>query len=444
MSIPLDRLYHYIESVAKEIYKGDVIIYRFFPHGSKNINDLNSISPLTWADKSISLAVICYDQEPLHWELYNVLPNFTTTKWNKTLTDNSLLPWCPNNLCNIYNIYDQNILLHSEQRSSQCDLYQENNFILAYYWSHAIISLDWYRFAKYINQKKCVKKTFLIYNRAWSGTREYRLKFLESIINAKLEKYCQTTMTSVESESNLHYSLHTFKNPIWQPTLQLEKYFLSNQTTSCYSADFVLEDYENTNIEVVLETLFDDDRLHLTEKSLRPIACGQPFILTATHGSLEYLRSYGFKTYHSVWNEEYDQIKDPKDRLNAIIELMRTIAGWDSTTQQNKMIQAQQIAEYNKQYFFSEEFFKLVSNELKQNLSSAITLAHSTNTAQVWRTRRKEIGKVDTIRDILSGRVPHPDFDSDPKHFNTITRKSIAKVMAAAINFSKKKSSTHS
>jgi hypothetical protein len=315
---------------------------------------------------------------------------------------------------------------------------------LAYYWSHAVISLDWYRFAKYINQKKCVKKIFLIYNRAWSGTREYRLKFLELIINAKLEKYCQTTMTSVESESNLHYSLHTFKNPKWQPTLQLEKYFLPNQTTSCYSADFVLEDYENTNIEVVLETLFDDDRLHLTEKSLRPIACGQPFILTATHGSLEYLRSYGFKTYHSVWNEEYDQIEDPRDRLDAIIELMRTIADWDSPTQQSKMAQAQQIAEYNKQYFFSEEFFKLVSNELKQNLSSAITLAHSTNTAQVWRTRRKEIGKVDAIRDILSGSVPHPDFDSAPKYFNTITRKNIAKVMAAAVNFSKKKSSTHS
>ena len=41
MSIPLDRLYHYIESIAKEIRGDDVLIYRFFPHGSKNINDLN-------------------------------------------------------------------------------------------------------------------------------------------------------------------------------------------------------------------------------------------------------------------------------------------------------------------------------------------------------------------------------------------------------------------
>jgi len=250
-------------------------------------------------------------------------------------------------------------------------------------------------------------------------------------------------MTPVESESNLHYTLHTFKNPKWQPTLQLEKYFLPNHTTSCYSADFVLEDYEHTSIEVVLETLFDDDRLHLTEKSLRPIACGQPFILGATHGSLEYLRSYGFKTYHDVWNEEYDLIEDPEDRLNAIIELMRTIAGWDSTTQKNKMIQAQQIAEYNKQHFFSEEFFELVSNELKQNLANAIALANSTNFAQGWLTRRKEIGKVDAVRNILSGRTPHPDFSDSPYYYSAITRKNIAKVMAAAVNFSKKKTSTH-
>jgi hypothetical protein len=43
MSIPLDRLYHYILNVAQEIYNDRIIIYRFYPHGSKNINDLNNL-----------------------------------------------------------------------------------------------------------------------------------------------------------------------------------------------------------------------------------------------------------------------------------------------------------------------------------------------------------------------------------------------------------------
>jgi len=438
MSVPLDRLYHYIENIAKDLHGNNIVIYHFFPHGSKNIENLKPLYYSDWASTVTSPAIYCNDQEPLDWNFYNE-ECVSNSNWARLCVKNSLNPTIPNNLCKFVNFYGKNILLHSEQKSAECDLYQKNNFILSYYWSHAVISLDWFRFAKYVDQKKSVKKTFLIYNRAWAGTREYRLKFLELIINAKLEKYCQTTMNPVDPDLKLHYTLHKFKNPNWQPVLSLEKYFLPNHTNSCYSADFVLEDYEHTDIEVVLETLFDDDRLHLTEKSLRPIACGQPFILSATVGSLEYLRNYGFKTYHDIWNEDYDLIKNSEDRLTAIIELMRTIAAWDTKTRKDMMIRAQQIAQYNKEYFFSEEFFKLVSNELKQNLSNAITLANITNTSQDWLSRRKEIGKVDAIRDVLSGRVPHPDFDSAPEYFNTITRKNIAKVMAAAVNFSKKK-----
>ena len=45
MSIPLDQLYHYIENVAQEIYSDRIIIYRFYPHGSKNINNLTIKNP---------------------------------------------------------------------------------------------------------------------------------------------------------------------------------------------------------------------------------------------------------------------------------------------------------------------------------------------------------------------------------------------------------------
>jgi hypothetical protein len=222
----------------------------------------------------------------------------------------------------------------------------------------------------------------------------------------------------------------------------LENYFPPNSATSHCSADFDLNDYENTNIEVVLETLFDDDRLHLTEKSLRPIACGQPFILGATFGSLEYLRSYGFKTYHTVWSEDYDLIEKPMDRLNAVIKLMCTIAAWDTKTQKDKMIQAQEIAGYNKKYFFSKDFFNLISNELKQNLSDAITLSNNTNTSQAWLSRRKEIAKVNTIRDILSGLAPHPDSNDSPEFYSTFTRENIAKVVAMARKFQNQKNNS--
>ena len=44
MSIPLDRLYHFIDQTARKIYGEPVLIYRFWPHGSKNIDNLSQLN----------------------------------------------------------------------------------------------------------------------------------------------------------------------------------------------------------------------------------------------------------------------------------------------------------------------------------------------------------------------------------------------------------------
>ena len=69
MSIPLDRLYHYIENVAKSVCEDDVIIYRFYPHGSKKLEDLSSFRLYDVKQRYTNLPVYCNDQEPLQYEL---------------------------------------------------------------------------------------------------------------------------------------------------------------------------------------------------------------------------------------------------------------------------------------------------------------------------------------------------------------------------------------
>ena len=171
---------------------------------------------------------------------------------------------------------------------------------------------------------------------------------------------------------------------VWHPQTALEDYFPINTTPSHYSADFDADDYNATDIEVVLETLFDDARLHLTEKSLRPIALAQPFVLAATAGSLEYLRSYGFKTFSSIWDESYDAVKDPEQRLYAITNLMAQINNWELPTRKRKLAEAQAIANYNQQHFFSQEFFNQVTNELTANLTTALAKVQGTRNLQAW------------------------------------------------------------
>lgn len=381
MSIPLDQLYHYIDQCARKSYKDRVIIYRFYPYGSKEIQDLSFLNDYTVEDIILHPQIFCYDQEPLDFDRYEQ----ETYLDNETL---AVVQQLTNNKMNLRdypeNAWDRAVLLHSEQRSNNVEKYQHSAFVTVYYWSHAIIAQDWFRFAQHTTFSKQVKKTFLIYNRAWAGTREYRLKFSEYLIRLDLVGVCQTSVNPIEPELNIHYELHKFKNPAWRPHHVIEKHLPVSDAHSYYSATFDADDYNSTDIEVVLETLFDDSRLHLTEKSLRPIACGQPFIIAGTHGSLEYLRKYGFKTFGHIWDERYDQIEDPEERLARIADLMKQIANWAPWVREKNMAKAQVIAEYNRQHFFSEAFLQLVTNELQTNLDSAFAQLVDNNTSQAW------------------------------------------------------------
>jgi hypothetical protein len=382
MSIPLDCLYHYIESVAQDIRRDNVIIYRFYPHGSKKIEDLTYIKNHSFIEGFSSPTLICYDQEPLNYQLYaneSVLPprGLSNNKF-----DLSLLP--KRNLQrHAGNLYDQCLLLHSEKNSSNVEQYQKNQFIPVYYWSHAVISRDWFRYANHVYfQKNKNTNMFLIYNRAWAGTREYRLKFIDLLVEHNLINDCVTAFNPTDPESKLHYSQHHFTNPEYKPIHQLEQYLKPTSSESWSSAEFDVDDYNSSEFEIVLETLFDDSRIQLTEKILRPIACGQPFILVGTTGSLEYLKSYGFKTFNNIIDESYDQIQNPVERLTSIVQLMKEITKWTAKEKLENLQKIKKIVNYNKQYFFSDKILNHVLLELRTNLSSALFEVEHTNTAQ--------------------------------------------------------------
>jgi hypothetical protein len=393
MSVPLDRLYNYINSIIEKIHNDPILIYRFYPHGSKKIEDLTPLVPITknWINQTITTEIFCNDQEPLNHKLYAQSIRIDKKQFTELCQQHNIKVVHQNFRGPVNTVWDHSLLLHSEKRSAEILKYQNDEFISVYYWSHGIIAQDWFRYAEHIKQRKDVKKTFLIYNRAWSGTREYRLRFAELLIHLNLQEHCKTSVNPIEPELRIHYKTHKFENPTWRPQTVLENYFPVSDAHSHYSADFDIEDYESTDIEVVLETLFDDDRLHLTEKSLRPIACGQPFMLAGTHGSLEYLRSYGFKTFGDVWDESYDLVEDPAERLIHVAELMKQIATWEPKVRKRKLAEAQAIADYNKQYFFSETFFNNITNELKINLSNAFVEIKNCNRSKHYLAFRDQI-----------------------------------------------------
>jgi hypothetical protein len=382
MSVPLDRLYNFLHNICDHC---DLIIYGFFPYGSRKLDDLKVIvsgkKTNCWFEMMIVPCMILHDQEPLMYHLYskkdfaNYLKNNKLKKLPAKLIDffsNLHLRVC---LHAITNAYDQTLLCHSEKNSRDLDLYQQHGFIGIYYWSHALIARDWYRYAE-IDPKlavdlKNITHDFLIYNRAWSGTREYRLTFIEALINNDLLVYCRTSFAPMDNQ--LHYTQHIFANSdLAISRHDLDIFCQPNTHDANSSADYCADDYANSAIEVVLETLFDDYRHHLTEKTLRPIACGRPFILVATQGSLQYLRQYGFETFDGLIDETYDTVINPILRLKAIVQEIKRISQLSHDEKQLLWSKLYKIAERNKKLFFSKEWHNSIVKEFKDNFDLAI------------------------------------------------------------------------
>lgn len=413
MSVPLDRLYNFLHSLVNH----DITIYRFSPHGSKKLEDLLPLIPTTsWVREMIVPSAIFHDQEPLDFDLWTRDDFEKAWHWyldSRSIKQDPLYhhPLQVNYYSSLHlksrvwapNLYDYTILVHSEKNSQAADVYFQNGFLPVYYWSHAVIAADWFRYAAHDPvlryDTNAFTQDFLIYNRAWSGTREYRLTFVDRLIQAGLTKNCLTSFAPVDSD--MHYSQHRFANAdLAIARTDLETMLPANTHDSRASADYNNQDYAQTGMEIVLETLFDDSRLHLTEKALRPIACGKPFMLIATAGSLKYLRSYGFETFSDLIDESYDLETDPVARLAAVIQEMSRIAALSSSDKIVLWHRLHLIADRNRQRFFSAEWQSSIVQEYVDNMNQAMIMLNQHCTGKHWRDSQE----INRVTGIVSGR----------------------------------------
>jgi hypothetical protein len=318
--------------------------------------------------------MFCHDQETLNYKDYVLLSMKPVTSDQLLYSVFDLAVRRNQTISN--NFYNQSLLLHSEMHSQDVEWFEQHYSVGVYWWSHAVIARDWFRYAEVdaaLTKSKSVQKEFLIYNRAWSGLREYRIKFTELILEHNLQDQCRLTFNP--TDDGKHWLEHKFANSAFAPNrTDLDQYFCPTAVAAYASADYASLDYTQTAIEVVLETVVDDTKWHLTEKTLRPIACGHPFILVSTSGSLQYLKRYGFRTFGEYIDESYDSIQDPVQRLEAVAKLMQSIANLPDQQRQTLHDQLAGICKFNKDRFFSKEFFNQVVDEFKINVDRGFAL----------------------------------------------------------------------
>lgn len=405
MSIPLDNLYHWIQGLARH----PVILYVFLPHGSKDISDLKTLYHISnefGLENLMVPNIVCHDQEPLDyashvWDhdlerissWYSITPSGQGLGRQDPITGLKMLffyiknPVLSHGLTYLgINQWDCDwiILLHSEINSDDVEKFSHSKFLPVYYWCHAVLARDWYRFAQHdvrLHQKN-IKKTFLVYCRDWTPIREYRLKFLDLLLAANLLDDCEISTQHTNSQG-VHLKDYQIQDPRFVVDTTRLLSIPDNNASAAASADYDADDFVSTAVSVVLETVVDS-KIHLTEKTLRAIACGHAFVLVAGPESLAYLRRYGFRTFDTVFDEGYDTEKDTVKRLEKVIATMQQIKNLSESDWQ----EINEIAAHNRSHFFSEDFANQVCDELTSNLAPAVEFCMH-NRGNLWWESRK-------------------------------------------------------
>ena len=101
-------------------------------------------------------------------------------------------------------------------------------------------------------------------------------------------------------------------------------------------------------ISIVTETVFEYPYPWISEKTIKSILMKRPFIIVGPSGTVQQLRTLGFKTFESVWDESYDLNTNSSNRMKSIIDLLKELSQKDITQLQNAV---KEIVEFNYQHY---------------------------------------------------------------------------------------------
>lgn len=248
-------------------------------------------------------------------------------------------------------VYGKSNTLATSEISSTVDEYcSKFNFTKLYYFFHGFAALDWFRGYHALNYTKNSVKNYKYdyqsFNRIVTGDRAYRKTFVDQLRANDLLKYGAVSYGVTD-------------DPVTGERLVIDH----EQLPGSASADIPDVD---AFWHIVTETVFYYPKLHLTEKIFKPIVSKQPFMLLAAPGNLEYLRSYGFKTFAGIIDESYDNIEDNDARIDAVVEQIKWYCDLTDSEKTEIQRKCEPIVEYNFHHFYGK-FKEIITDELLDN-----------------------------------------------------------------------------
>jgi hypothetical protein len=250
-----------------------------------------------------------------------------------------------------------------------------------YYFYHGWACQDWYRgydktFLIPRARDRAPTRTFISPNRIVAGKRDHRVLFLYNIFKNQLEhnwisapRVCSYENVDISVVASKYCNIYPDIEQVFDQA-ELPKLFLGEETqrmTSCWLSNF--EEAADSLVYVPTETVYFGRRTHITEKTFKAIALEMPFVLVAPAHSLEYMRSYGFKTFGDIFDESYDSETNDIVRIEKVIKLLKELDNLSSKEQQQIHRACLPVVEHNYNHFYRSGLTDVLWKELTEMLN---------------------------------------------------------------------------
>jgi len=252
------------------------------------------------------------------------------------------------------------------------------------------INVDYFHhFNELVDSKVNINLDQCKYNFSYMGHnhRMHRKLFSKYLIEKNLyqENLVSFTNGKIAGEkNNLKKSFETNNEFITFPLWTKDDWNYSHQMLDLYER-VELFDHKNKDIEdnlpdnyptqpflqkacihFVCETLFDYTYPNPNEKLMQAITAKRPFIVIGPARTLTHLKCLGFKTFEDIFDETYDQIRDPNERMTRLMSMVLEI----SKKPLDELKEMVKKVEYNLNYNYDVLFFKRknLAKSLKESI----------------------------------------------------------------------------
>jgi hypothetical protein len=202
----------------------------------------------------------------------------------------------------------------------------------------------------YNTLNKKIEKLFVCYNRT---LRIHKVLITALLLKNNLLKNSIYSFGKIDINTIIMWNMRFYKNALLLndienlKTIDNKSFDVDDIHNTNMATHINIEHYKKVFVELVTETLHDNNVIFLSEKSYKPIISGTPFIIFGNPGILKELKKQGFKTFDKYWDESYDNEQDLVLRAEKILSILSDLAKLSNNDIENMYADMQDILLHN-------------------------------------------------------------------------------------------------